>query len=308
MELSERRGKSIHVKPSILLAVVLIPAFVTAQSISPRTIADELAAADRAFAASSARTDLITGLSAMFASDVILPNPNGLAYGFDKAVDALKANPINAGARIEWTPARVSISGDGRHGFTAGFMTMHRADGTSAPLKYLSYWEKKPVGWRVLVYKRGQAKTAAPAMPLSYVLPTRVVEPAMDAAAIERSRASLAEAETSFSRDAQKIGMRAAFTQYGSPDAINLGGPDTPVWLMGNQEIGAGVGGERPEAGSPVSWGPETTLVAASGDFGVTIGFIVPNAPGPDGKPQKGIPFFTIWRREAGGAWRYIAE
>jgi ketosteroid isomerase-like protein len=290
------------------LIPLLVTLFVTQPTSSPRQIADELLTADRAFAAASAKTNLVTGLSAMFAAEVVLPHPNGLADGFDKAVEALKANPVNAGAKIEWTPARVGISGDGRHGFTAGFMTMHRADGTAAPLKYLAYWERKPEGWRVLAYKRGQARAAPPAMALSYALPQQIVEPSKDAAAVERNRESLAERERAFSRDAQQIGMRAAFTQYGSPDAINLGGPDTPTWLMGNAAIGAGVGGDRPETGSPVSWGPDKTIVAGSGDFGVTIGFIVPNAPGPDGKPQRALPFFTIWRKDGDGVWRYIAE
>jgi hypothetical protein len=50
-------------------------------------------------------------------------------------------------------------------------------------------------------------------------------------------------------------------------------------------------------------------IVAASGDLGVTIGMIRPNAPGADGKPQPPIPFFTIWRRDGlNGPWRYIAE
>lgn len=74
--------------------------------------------------------------------------------------------------------------------------------------------------------------------------------------------------------------------------------------------IGAGVGAGRPGTGSPVSWGPDyKTIVAASGDFGVTIGHIVPNAPGADGKPQPGRPFFTIWRRDSTrDPWKYIAE
>ena len=45
-----------------------------------------------------------------------------------------------------------------------------------------------------------------------------------------------------------------------------------------------------------------------SKDFGVTIGYIVQNKPGPDGKtsPQ---PFFTIWKRDSPAAkWLYIAE
>jgi hypothetical protein len=64
-----------------------------------------------------------------------------------------------------------------------------------------------------------------------------------------------------------------------------------------------------------VSWGPEKTIIAASGDFGVTIGYIVRNQPGADPSTSSGQvasppgqPFFTIWRKDADGAWRYIAE
>ena len=278
-------------------------------AVSPRDIADELLAADRAFASASANTDIITGLSAMFAPEIVLTYAGGIAQGTAKAIDALKSNPINTSGRIVWTPARVSVSGDGRHGFTAGFMTVHRGDGTTTPMKYLAYWEKQKDGWRVLAYKRGIGKTAAPAMPVSYVLPKDSAPATTDAATIERYRESLADAERSFSRDAQTMGMRAAFTQYGDREAINLGGPDTPTWLMGNQQIGEGVGGQRPATGSPVTWGPEKTIVAASGDFGVTIGYIVQNKPGPDGKIPPGLPFFTIWKRESPDAqWKYIAE
>ena len=309
---------------ALLGNVLWLSIFVTvsAQS-SPRAVADELLAADRAFAAAARQTDIVTGLATMFAPDIALAHAGGIAYGRDKAIEALKASPINAGARIEWTPARVSVSGDGRHGFTAGFMTLHRvhpttqspprgdpgADKTTTPLKYLGYWEKQTDGWRVLAYKRGIAKTAAPAMTVSYVLPKQLVPPATDAATVERYRESLAAAERSFSRDAQTMGIGPAFKQYGDPEAINLGGPDVATWLLGNEQVATGVGSGVPPNTSPVSWGPEKTIVAASGDFGVTIGYIVSNAPGPDGRIPPGQPFFTIWKRSSPkDRWLYIAE
>jgi hypothetical protein len=302
------RGKDVVMKHLIYVAAVLVTTFVTAAQSTPQAAADELLAADRAFAASSAKTDVVTGLGAMFAPGVALTYAGGIAYGAAKAVAALKANPINAG-RIEWTPARVSVSGDGRHGFTAGFMTWHRAGGTTTPMKYLAYWEKQQAGWRVLAYKRGVAKAAAPAMPVSFVLPTQPAAAATDAATIERYRESLAEAERSFSRDAQTMGIGPAFTHYGHPDAINLGGPDVPTYLLGNEQIGARIGSGAPPNTSPVNWGPEKTIVAASGDFGVTIGYIVQNKPGPDGKIPPGQPFFTIWKRDSPkDRWLYIAE
>lgn len=276
---------------------------------SPQSSADELLAADRAFAAASAKTDIVSGLSAMFAPDVVLTYAGGIAYGSAKAVEALKSTAISTGGRIEWTPARVAVSGDERHGFTAGFMTQHRADGTTTPMKYLAYWEKQKEGWRVLAYKRGVAKAAAPAMPVSFVLPKQTTAAATDAATIERYRESLAEAERSFSRDAQTMGIGPAFKHYGHPESINLGGPDVATFLLGNQQIGEAVGSGTPANTSPVHWGPEKTIVAGSGDFGVTIGYIVHNKPGPDGKIPPGQPFFTIWKRDSPKErWLYIAE
>jgi hypothetical protein len=297
------------VKSTFLLLVTLfVPAVITRQASSPQQIADELLAADRAFAAAGAKTDLITGISSMFAAEVAMPTPTGIAYGSQQAIDALRANPANTGARAEWTPARVGLSGDGKHGFTAGFMTITRADGSVNPAKYLTYWERQSSGWRALAYKRMPAKSAAPSMTVSYLLPKQIAAPKNDAAAIEKHRESLAEAERSFSRDAQTMGIGAAFKKYGSPDAINLGGPDSATFTLGNEAIGAGVGSGQPANTSPVNWGPEKTFIAPGGDFGVTIGYIVRNKPGADGKISPGQPFFTIWHRDAAGAWRYVAE
>ena len=290
-----------------ILATLLVTLFITSQSPTPQQIADELLAADRAFAAASAKTDLITGISAMFAADVAMPAPGGIAYGSHQAIDALRSNPANIGATAEWSPARVGLSGDGRHGYTAGFMTVRRADGTVQAAKYMAYWEKQSAGWRVLAYKRAPANAPAPLLEVGYVLPQQITPPASDAHAIDKARESLAEAERSFSREAQAMGIGPAFTKYGSPDAANFGGPDTPTFIFGNTAIGENVGRGAPANTSPVSWGPEKTIVAASGDFGVTIGYIVPNRPGADSKASR-QPFFTIWRRNADGAWRYIAE
>jgi hypothetical protein len=58
-----------------------------------------------------------------------------------------------------------------------------------------------------------------------------------------------------------------------------------------------------------VAWAPdEGSIVASSGDLGVTFGFIRQNTPPPAGQPSA-IPFITIWRRAStADPWRYIAE
>lgn len=189
-------------------------------------------------------------------------------------------------------------------------MSLRTAGGKETPLKDLGYWVKEAAGWRVMVYKRGQSKAMPALTPMANVLPARLMEPSSDADAIKRYRRSLENAETAFSNDAQTMGIGPAFEKWGSPDAINLGPPDVPVFVVGHQRIGNDVSGGSQAPGSPVKWGADVkTIVSASGDFGVTIGQIVPNAPGADGKPQPGRPFFTIWRRDAViDPWRYIAE
>lgn len=290
-----------------LLLSLLITLFITEQASTPQQVADELLAADRAFSVASSKTDLISGLSPMFAADVAMPSPTGIVYGSDKAIEALKANPANAGAKAEWTPARVGISADGTHGFTAGFMTIRRADGSTLAAKYMTYWEKQPGGWRALAYKRAPAKAVPANVPIGRVLPASIVRATADAATIERYRESLAEAERSFSREAQTIGIGEAFKKYGSPDAANFGGPDVATFVFGNEAIGASVGEGLPPNTSPVTWGPEKTFIAPSGDFGVTIGYIT-RKPGADGKTPPPQPFFTIWKKDASGVWKYIAE
>src|SRR5258705_12387561 len=75
---------------------------------SPQQAVDELLAADRAFSAASAKTDLVAGLTAMFADDVVIPMPPGqFLNGRAAVIEALKGQADNLTTRIDCTPARV---------------------------------------------------------------------------------------------------------------------------------------------------------------------------------------------------------
>ena len=297
-------------RPLLLVAALLLPI----QLSTPQAAVDELLAADRAFAAASARTDLVSGLTAMFTEDVVMgPAPGGrFAMGAAEARAALEANPDNRGATIQWTPVRGGISADGQHGFTFGYMRITRADKTVVPVKYLAYWVKQPAGWRVAVYKRGRfpADSTASGDMMVPSLPPRMVAPSGDSTATERFRRSLDRAERDFSDEAQRIGLGPAFVKFGSADAVNLGGPSAPRFVVGSEAIGKAVSaGEPATGGSTVSWAPNRVIVASSGDLGVTIGVITPNAKPADPNAPAGFPFFTIWRRAGvNDPWRYIAE
>src|SRR5688500_3007379 len=77
---------------------------------------EDLLAADRAFAAASARVDVVAGLSPMLSEEIVMPAPPGrLVRGKAAVLDALRENPDNAAGRVEWAPVRGGLSADGLH-------------------------------------------------------------------------------------------------------------------------------------------------------------------------------------------------
>lgn len=275
-----------------LLALICIATPAVAET--PQAAVDGLLAADRSFAKADA--DTVTALAAMFDADVVMPLPDAkFARGKAAVVEALKANPLNATSRPTWAPVRGGVSGDGRHGFTVGFMTI-RDEGKAEPrlAKYLAYWVKRAEGWRVAAYKRAPRAGAVDTVLMAPALPARI----RPAEASPSAVAGLIAAEKAFSDEAQVIGIGPAFRKHGSADATNFG--NGPGLTVGADAIGAAQGSD---ATSPVTWSADDAIVAASGDLGVTWGVIrSKNTPAA-------FSFFTIWRRpDAKSPWKYVAE
>lgn len=280
---------------------------------SPQGAVDELMAADRHFAEEAAKTTAIPAVTRMFADDVVVPTSvptPGFARGKAKATEAMKANPDNLQGRLEWTPIRGGVSSDGQHGFTIGYMTLTTAENKTTPMKYVAYWIKEPAGWRVAVYKRVAADQSPSTRDvLAPATPARLVPPVTDPATIARYKVSLEAAEKAFSDEAQKVGLGPAFAKHGSRDAVNVGPRTSPTFVVSAAEIGRSVGAGSEGKPSPVSWAAdEGSIVASSGDLGVTFGYIRQNSPPPAGRPAA-VPFITIWRRaDASQPWLYVAE
>ena len=192
---------------------------------TPQQVAQSLLDADRAFAMSGARGDVMTALTPMFAGGVIMPTPQGnFAIGKRAVLAALRTSP-DATARVSWAPIRVGISADGEHGFTFGYMTLVRPDSTRVPLKYMAYWVRDVSGWHVLAYKRGRSAGAPPeTRAMSPSLPAAMIPARRDGAAIATLRHDLMQAEHSFSQEAQKIGLGNAFAAYATAYSLTSGG------------------------------------------------------------------------------------
>ena len=288
----------------VLKSLLLTAALSAPQPATPHAALDGLIETDRAFSAAAAEIDPASGLAGMLDAEAVMPVPGrGIIEGRDAVSAALRASPLAKGDRISWTPVRGGISADGTHGFTFGYMTLEGGDPRVTAQKYLSYWIKRPEGWRVAAFKqmpRPAGKVSFDLLPPS--LPASLTPPVVDPAVLAANRHSLADVEQQFSGEAQQIGLKAAFRKYGRPDAMNM--YEGAAFTIGLDAITATF---PEESTSPLYWSAERTLVASSGDLGVNIGTIHRKAP-EAGKPAS-MPFFTIWRRDSpGDPWRYVAE
>ncbi len=292
---------------ALAVAILTAPASASAASAQPQShqaLVDELLAADRAYSESSAKVDLVDGLAAMFDADTVMPAPGGFVRGTEAIIAALKTNPANAGSRARWVPVRGGISADGQHGFTIGFMTITAEGKPPRKAKYVSYWIKRPSGWKVAVYKRApQPEGEFSSDLMAPSLPTRALAASTDRQTLAAWKDSLDKAERSFSDESLVIGLGPAFVKHGSPDATNLGAG--AGFTVGNTAIGADVASFN---GPPIKWAPDDVIVSSTGDLGITWGFIRPLEPPANGQPAGG-PYTTIWRRAGPDQpWRYIAE
>jgi ketosteroid isomerase-like protein len=278
-----------------------------AEASSVQAGVDGLLAADRAFSAAAAQAaDAVSGFAPMLDADVVMPSPGrGHLVGREAVVGAFRDGPAFREGRVEWTPVRAGISADGTQGFTFGYLTLSGGDPARRNRKYLAYWVRRPEGWRVAAYRqnvREAGEVSLDLLPPS--LPRFATEPIADPEAIADHQRSLAAAEQAFSDRAQRAGLRTAFREYGRPDAMNM--YEGAAFRVGLDAVTAGF--PEGQTTSPVRWSTERSLVASSGDLGVSIGTIRPNGPVAEGRPSS-LPFFTIWRRDAPDSpWRYIAE
>jgi hypothetical protein len=287
---------------SMAAAAVCLVAAGPASAQDARLLASQLLAADRAFSTAGAKANIVDSIGGMLTENAVMPTPKlDFAIGKSAIIETLKSNPANANATAEWSPVRAGISADGTQGFTYGFMFIHETGKPDRRAKYLSYWIRRPEGWRVAFYKRALSAEGNVTTRLEPAVPEELVEP--NPQRLQENLASLKAAEQAFSDRAQEVGVGPAFLEFGSEDAMNMGsGSD---FTFGNTAIAKLVGEGNT---TPITWGPDKgALVASSGDLGVTWGYIRPKEP-KAGEPAA-FPFFTVWRKAAPDQpWRYVAE
>ncbi len=265
------------------------------------TATRELLAADSTLGANASATKLSDALINAFADDVRFIGAGRLGVGTAAARTLLNTNPDNARSRMTWQPIGGLASHDGSNGYTVGYADWTNAAGQPGHAKYVAYWKRTPVGWRMLAYRRaaGSARSGTP--DALHLLPSGIASGDSMTSARE-----LHDAELAFSHLAGAVPLGEAFRQTASHDAVHTGSPTDAWFRVGPDSIGAGFVGSSPPVGT-IAWAPDEVHVAQSGDLGITVGVITVAAS--EQQPAGRFPFFTIWKRDARtGAWRFAAE
>ncbi len=252
---------------------------------------DALLAADRSLSDKTAALGMMQGF---------LPGmTDGAAYLYPGApllrgTDHIRSFLATADSMVKltWTPAFADVSSDGRLGYTYGWT--HSVEGGGGTRgKYLACWQKTGGGWRLAAY----ANTRLVPVPDS----VRPAGPGGALGAQVRGRADpteLLHADSAFAALSVASGAKSAFLAFSAEEAISFG--SGAEMTRGRQAIGAGFDGFP--AGAVLEWWPVAAEIAPSGDLGCTVGEARIASLNHYSK------YLTIWRRQQGGAWKFVAD
>lgn len=123
-------------------------------------------------------------------------------------------------------------------------------------------------------------------------------EPAQDA------QPSLQAADIAWS---QTLDDMDTFMSFLAPDVRFLA-PDVPL-VEGPEAFRLSMEQLLGLPGAKLTWSPDSSRVAGSGELGYTIGSFKLTMDGPDGKPiMREGKYVTAWRRAEGGGWKVVAD
>jgi ketosteroid isomerase-like protein len=286
-------------RAALCTALALLPALLHAQVSAEERQArhDQLIAADRAAADTAVALGLAEALARMGAPDLVLVYPGApVVAGRDAVRQLLAAQPALKSITVRWVPLHAEVSRDGSFGVSYGVTGIASAAAPPAgPLrfgKYLAAWRRSGEGWTMVArVEVGLLPATAYAAPAGFSIPPLAALPTSGPVA------DFARADSQFAVLAGKRGAPAAFAAFAAADAVTFHG--SGELARGPEAIRQWLGGDE----SAWSWRP----VAGGGasDLGFTVGESVIT---PKGESPSYGKYLTLWRREPGGAIRFIAD
>jgi len=304
VELQGHRGilTVMSIRSLVALALFASPAF--AQRSDSVAVKASVLAADRALAASSARS-AATFLQALEPGAAILIPGQQILRGAGAARAPFLAR-YGGASSYTWTPAHAVVSTDARLACTMGYSSFTNAlDSVKTPRSgtYLTCWTKDRKGkWHVAGTQRADSPPKGSPYADSAVLPG-----APHSALTSSGKNSLAaaqEADSLFAMmGAEAAGPGPAFARYAAEDAMLVGGDQFP---RGPQGISAAFEGYSPDR--VIWWRPSRTFGMGTGGLAFTVGNSTSGPRAGKSGPTIANKYFTVWRQEPDGRWLYIFD
>lgn len=213
----------------------------------------------------------------------------------------LERDSLNGKSRALVVIVRLDVSADGNDGYSYGYLDVIRPNGDTLPGAFKAYWRRGRDGqWRTLCFGRGR-RAPGPLTQLPDSLTPRATEykswPMRDTV---EAWASLRATEVAFS-DSSATSIMAAFMSFAAPDAGKIDGSG---YVFGREAIGREYL-TPPPGFAGIAWHAERGTVAGSNDLGFNFGPVTERNGAS--RPSSG-GFFTIWRRQPNGEWKYLVD
>jgi ketosteroid isomerase-like protein len=188
---------------------------------------------------------------------------------------------------------RAEVHGD--LGYVVGLLEreLTETSGTDRFVKYLNVWRREGGVWRVeaqFVTRPVDTPTIAPALEL--FTDKACVAPIPR----DQAKAAVMAADVAFDQQSAADGVAAAFGAWATDDAILVG-----KLAVGREAIVAEFAGSPDDT---LRWKPLKGGASSDGALGWTVG----EGTYTSGTQQFFSKYITIWRREADGSWKFVAD
>jgi ketosteroid isomerase-like protein len=269
--------------------------------------ASELAARQTLLAADSALSliasrSLHDAITTGASTDVVMLMPTLARIGTrDSVVAALDSLNAVTNRTLSWHPIRAELSADNSRGYTYGYgrRVAHSDTLTSVvPIQYLSFWRKESNSWKLVAWLISAGGADAPATaPAACAHPGA---PAYIASHDSTAIATVRAADLDFSALSVKSGAGPAFGEFVALDGASIGTGATEI-TCGRDAVAKSLAPLGPGA---LTWAPRVADAAPSGDLAFTSGDAIIKDSGETSYSN----YLTVWKRQADGQWRVVAD
>jgi steroid delta-isomerase len=221
------------------------------------------------------------------------------------ARDAFTAR-YRAPSSYTWRAAHALASTDGLFGCTAGFSRFKNAADTTTREyigAYLTCWSRTPGGpWRIVGHQRRDSPPRDLAASIDTPMPN--APHSATVATGDNPRSQVVETDVAFAAmAADPAGPGPAFAAFVARDGIAFGVPGLPQGPAAIEPVFDGYANER-----VILWVPVRSFGVASGGLGFATGYSADTPRAGKQGPRRYGKFFTIWRQEPDGQWRWVFD